>query len=196
MINLLPPDHAMRIRFGRGNTALRRWIIAGLISVAGLLIILFGGWVYLKSQTSNLQRQLDSTNQQLQLQNLSKVQKQSAEITGDIKVINQVLSGEVHFSNLIQDIGTIMPPGTVVESLTLGKINSALDLTVHAKDYPSAAQVAVNLNDPSNGIFSRVDIVSITCGTTNQTYKCDVVLKALFSAEAQKKYLSVPGAVR
>jgi len=192
MINLLPPEHAMRIKFGRGNTSLRHWILGGIISVFGLLIIFAGGWVYLNSQTQDLQKQLDSTNQQLQQQNLSKVQKDAGEITGDIKVINQVLGSEIRFSDLIQDIGTLMPKGTVVGSLTLGKINSALDLTVHAKDYPSAAQVAVNLTDPSNGIFSRVDIVSINCSTTNEVYKCDGTFKALFSASAQKKYQSVP----
>lgn len=192
MINLLPPDHAIRIRFGRGNSALRHWIIAGLASVGGLIIILAGGWLYLVSQTDNLQSQLGATDHQLQQQNLNKVQKDASEITGDIKVINQVLGSEVHFSDLIQDIGKVMPAGTVVESLSLGKINSALDLTVHAKDYPSAAQVAINLNDASNGIFSRVDIVSINCGSTNKLYKCDVTLKALFSSEAQKRYQSVP----
>lgn len=192
MINLLPPDHALRIRFGRGNTALRRWIITGLASLVGLIIIFAGGWIYLESQTSSLQKQLDMTNQQLQQQKLAQVQKDASEITGDIKVINQVLGSEVHFSDLIQDIGKVMPNGTIVSSLSLGKINSAMDLTVHAKDYASAAQVAANLNDPSNGIFSRVDIVSINCGTNNEAYKCDVTLKALFSAAAQKKYQSVP----
>jgi Tfp pilus assembly protein PilN len=192
MINLLPPDHAMRIRFGRSNTALRRWIIAVIFSIVGLLIIFAGGWFYLNNQTANLQRQLDGTNQQLEAQNLSKVQKDAAEITGDIKVINQVLGSEVHFSDLIQDIGTLMPKGAVVESLTLGKINDALDLTVHTTDTAVATQVAVNLNDPANGIFSKVDIVSINCSSTNTTYKCDATFKALFSSSAQKKYQSVP----
>jgi len=195
MINLLPPDHAMRIKFGRDNAALRKWVLAAVIAIAGLAVILAGGWFYLASQTANLQRQLDNTNQQLQAQNLTKVQKDAAEITGDIKVINQVLSNEVRFSDLIQDIGKLMPPGAVTESLSLGKINGALDLTIHAKDYASAAQVAVNLNDPGNGIFSKVDIVSVNCNnnsTTNGIYKCNAELKALFSPAAQKKYQSVP----
>lgn len=192
MINLLPPEFAVRIRFGRGNAALRRWIFGIWAAMGGLVIILAGGWIYLRSQSSDLQSQLDSATTQLQAQNLAQVQKDAADITSDVKIINKVLGNEVHFSNLIQDIGKVMPSGAVLESLSLSKINGSVDLSVSAKDYTSAAQVAVNLNDPTNGLFSKVDIVNISCSNSNTAYKCSATFKALFSANAQKKYQSVP----
>jgi Tfp pilus assembly protein PilN len=138
-------------------------------------------------------RWLRSKNAQLQAQKLAKVQKDAADISGDIRVINQVLNNEVRFSNLIQDIGKVMPPGSILSSLSLGKINGALDLSTASKDYNSAAQIAVNLNDPANGLFSKVDIVSINCNNdTASPYKCAGTFRALFSNTAQKKYLSVP----
>jgi len=193
MINLLPPEKSVHIRYGRTNATLRRWIIGALIAIAGMLVIFIGGWVYLKSQTVNLQKSLDLTNQQLEKQNLSKVQKDATEISGDIKVINQILSSEVRFSDLIQDLGKVIPPGSVIGSLSLSKINGALDLDVNSKDYASAAQVAVNLNDPANGLFTKVDIISINCSNSSKVYKCSSILKALFSPSAQKKYLSIVG---
>lgn len=192
MINLLPPEYAMRIRFGRSNTILRRWILGALIAIGGLVVIVTGGWLYLNQQTADLNSSLANINAQLQAQNLSKVQKDATEITGDIKVINQLFSNEIHFSNLIQDIGRAMPPGTVLASLSLTKVNGAVDLSVNSKDYTSAAQVALNLNDPTNQLFSKVDIVNISCGNDDSQYKCNGTFKALFSANAQKKYLSVP----
>jgi hypothetical protein len=175
VINLLPPSYAGRIKFGRQNTVLRRWIIAALAALGGLLVIIAGGWLYMNSQASGLQAE------------------DAADISGDIRVINQVLNNEVHFSGLIQDIGTIMPPGSVLSTLSLSKINGALDLSTGSKDYASAAQIAVNLNDPANGLFSKVDIVSISCNNdTSNPYKCSGNFKALFSNTAQKKYLSVP----
>jgi Tfp pilus assembly protein PilN len=193
VINLLPPSYAGRIKFGRQNTVLRRWIIAALAALGGLLVIIAGGCLYMNSQASGLQADLDSKNSQLKAQNLAKVQKDAADISGDIRVINQVLNNEVHFSGLIQDIGTIMPPGSVLSTLSLSKINGALDLSTGSKDYASAAQIAVNLNDPANGLFSKVDIVSISCNNdTSNPYKCSGNFKALFSNTAQKKYLSVP----
>ncbi|MDB5160922.1 MAG: hypothetical protein JWO96_302, partial [Candidatus Saccharibacteria bacterium] len=88
MINLLPPEYAMRIRFGRLNAVLRKWIIGALGAVGGLLIIFAGGWIYLSSQTHDLQSQLNKTNSSLQTQNLAKVQKDAADVTSDIKIIN------------------------------------------------------------------------------------------------------------
>lgn len=193
MINLLPPEYAMRIRFGRRNSILRNWIIGALAATGGLFVIIAGGWLYLNQQASNLQRNLDITNDQLKAQNITQVQKDATEITGDIKVINSLFSNEVRFSNLIQDIGRVMPSGTILSSLSLSKVSGAIDLSAGAKDYSSAAQIAINLNDSNNGLFSKVDIVSINCGNDSGTqYKCNGTFKALFSPKAQKNYLSVP----
>lgn len=193
MINLLPPNYAMRIRYGRRNTILRRWILGSLASTAGLLLIIAGGWLYLNQQSADLESNLAKTNAQLQAQNLTQVKKDAAEISGDIKVINQLFSSEILFSNLIQDIGRVMPPGTVLASLSLSKVSGAIDLSANAKDYTSAAQIALNLNDPANSLFSKVDIVNISCGNNNNDlYKCTGTYKALFSSEAQKKYISIP----
>ncbi|MBX4190881.1 hypothetical protein KW794_02220 [Candidatus Saccharibacteria bacterium] len=198
MINLLPPDRAAAIRYGRQNTVLRVWLIGMATAIAGLIVILLAGWFYIHRQANTLQHGINATNQQLKAQNLTKVQADAKEITSDIKVINQVLGSEIRFSELIQTIGQDMPPGTILSSLKIGKVVGALDLTANAKDYPSAAQVAANLSDPNNGLFTKVDIISVTCSaTSNQTgqlsaYPCAAILKALFSPDVKTKFLSVP----
>lgn len=194
MINLLPPERAAAIRYARQNTALRVWLIGMAAAIAVLVLILLSGWFYIHSQTTSLKSDIGLTNQQLKDQNLAKVQADAKEITGDIKVINQVLGSEIRFSDLIQNIGQDMPPGTILSSLQLGKVIGALDLTANAKDYASAAQVAANLSDPSNGLFTKVDILSISCSNQSgtKTYPCTVTLKALFSGDVKTKFLSVP----
>jgi Tfp pilus assembly protein PilN len=195
MINLLPPKQADAIRYARQNTALRVWLIGLSAAIVGLAIILSAGWVYLNQESKNLQKNIDVTNQQLQAQNLAKVKADAKEITGDITVINRVVSQEVRFSDLIETIGKDMPPGTVLGSLSLGKVSGAVDLTASAKDYSSAAQIALNLSDPKNDLFSKVDIVSVSCNSSStQVYKCGAILKALFNATAKTKFLSVPKA--
>lgn len=194
MINLLPPERAAAIRYARQNTRLRVWLIGMAVAILGLIFILLSGWFYIHSQATGLKNDIDLTNQQLKDQNLAKVQADAKEITGDIKVINQVLGSEVRFSDLIQNIGQDMPPGTILSSLQLGKVVGALDLTANAKDYQSAAQVAANLSDPANGLFTKVDIISIACGAQegSKAYPCTVSLKALFSGDVKTKFLSVP----
>lgn len=193
MINLLPTAHADSIRYGRQNTKLRNWLIAMAAASLGLILIMAGGWVYLGQQEHNLQSDINNTNQQLKAQNLTQVQKNAKEITGDIKVINKILGTEVRFSDLIQAIGNDMPAGTVLGSLSLSdKVNGALDLSANTLDYASAAQVQVNLTQSANNLFSKVDIINVNCGNNNnQAYKCTAVYRALFSKEAQTKFLSV-----
>lgn len=194
MINLLPPEHAASIRYGRQNTVLRVWLLGMAVAIVGLVILLSGGWVYMNSQTKNLQTGINITNQQLQAQNLSQVQSDAKEITGDINVIDKVLSQEIRFSDLIQAIGNDMPPGTVLGSLSLSnKVSGALDLSASAKDYTSATQVAVNLSSAQNGLFSQVDIISVECNSDpTKTYPCTATLQALFSSTTKTKFLSVP----
>lgn len=193
MINLLPPKQADAIKYGRQNTLLRQWLIGIAAATAVLIIILAGGWFYLNKQSSDLNRNISITEQQLKDQNLAQVQKDAKELTGDINVINKVLSQEIHFSDLIQAIGQDMPSGTVLGSLSLSKVSGSLDLTASATDYASAAQIAANLSDPKNGIFSKVDVIDVSCSSVpGPVYRCNTTLKALFAPTAKTKFLSVP----
>lgn len=196
MINLLPTSYAESIRYGRQNAVLRKWLIGAAAAILGLGLILLGGLVYINQQSKSFQKDIDVTNQQLQVQNLAGVQKDAKEITGDITTINKILSQEVRFSDIIQAIGNVMPPGAVLGNLSLSnKVAGGVDLSANAKDYASATNVAVNLNDPSNQLFTKVDIVSINCSSAALTdYPCTVSLRALFSKTAQQKFLSVPAA--
>ena len=90
----------------------------------------------------------------------------------------------------MQDIGKVMPPGTILGSLTLSKVDGAIDLSANAKDYTSAAQIAVNLSDSKNNLFSSVDIVSVNCSGSSTAYKCSANFKALFRNTAKSRYLN------
>ncbi|OGL40029.1 hypothetical protein A3J32_03615 [Candidatus Saccharibacteria bacterium RIFCSPLOWO2_02_FULL_46_7] len=84
-----------------------------------------------------------------------------------------------------------MPSGTILNSLTLSKVDGAIDLSAGAKDYASAAQIAVNLSDPKNNIFEKVDIININCTTTTDSpYACTGTFKALFNKDAKKQFIN------
>ena len=195
MINLLPPELVARLRFSHQNAALRRWLGIFVLATIGLIFILGFGWIYIDQQNKNLNRNLEVTKLQLQAQDLDGTQKKAKDISGNIKVINQVLSREIRFSDLISQIGSVMPPGAILSSLTLNKVDGGLDLSASAKDYTSATQIAVNLSDPKNEIFDKVDIVNINCpADSNNFYPCSASFRALFSKTTQSKFLNVPGA--
>ncbi len=195
MINLLPTDYGAGLRYSHLNASLRRWLVAVLLASAGLALIMAVGWIYIAQQNRSLSRTISGLNQQLKDQDLAGIQKQAKDITNNIKIINQVLSQEIRFSDLISQIGSAMPPGSILSGLTLSKIDGALDLSANAKDYTSAAQIAVNLSDPKNQIFDKVDIVNINCSSVSTSpYPCGASFRALFSKSTKSQFLNVPEA--
>jgi hypothetical protein len=193
MINLLPPERAAQIRYGRSNANLRRWLFAAAAAIAGLAIIIVSGMFYINQQSKDLQSNIALGKQQLTNENLTQVQSDAKGISSDVKLINQVLGREIRFSDLMLHIGKVMPSGTILSGLTLTNVSSAVDVSANALDYNSAAQIAVNLSDPGNNLFAHVDIVNITCQHDHPTspYPCTAIYKALFSKTATNSFLNI-----
>jgi len=148
------------------------------------------------SPGSRISLNLNSAPFDLVRQDLAGIQKQAKDITTNIKIINQVLSREIRFSGLISQIGSAMPPGSILSGLTLSsKVDGALDLSANAKDYTSATQIALNLSDPKNQIFDKVDIVNINCSSVSASpYPCGATFRVLFSKSTKSQFLNVPEA--
>jgi Tfp pilus assembly protein PilN len=191
LINLLPPAYSEKIHSGRFNEQIRKWILGFSVACGGLLVIILTGYLLINQQIRVLQTSIQSQNDSLNSSNLTQIKSDATKISGNLKVINQVLGQEVHFSKLIQEIGKVMPAGSVLESLTLSnKVSGALDLSAQASTYKAAAQIAVNLSDPANNIFTKVDIVQIGCSPNPLPYPCTGSYKALFDSKAQSRFLN------
>lgn len=183
MINLLPPDVRQQYVYGRRNTALRRWLLAFGVGLAGVAVVGASGMLYMQRSIDDLQHQNDQAQAVLEGQKLVAVQQQSQDITNSLKLVVQVLSREVLFSKLLKQIATVTPPNTALTALTISKVQGAIDITAASSDYTSATQLQINLQDPANKIFSKADIQNIIC-TVNQSnprYPCAVSIRALFA---------------
>lgn len=183
MINLLPPETRQNILYARRNTRLRAWAIAFVVAMVGIVVIVVLGQFYLESVSRNLQTQVDQGNAELQNQKLTETQAQVEDISSSLKLSLQVLSRQVLFSKLLQQIGTAMPSGAALTDLSISKVEGGIDLEAGAIDYQTATQVQLNLQDPANKIFSKADIVSITCGNEDPDapYPCEIVVRAQFA---------------
>jgi Tfp pilus assembly protein PilN len=183
MINLLPPEVKTGYRYARRNVSLRKWVLVCLIGLIGLGIIVTYGLLSLRQENARYDKQIAAIETQLKKDKLEQTKTQIKDISSSLKLAVQVLSNEVLFSKLIQQIGAVMPKGTVLTGLTINQLNGGIDLSAVSTTYGSATQVQVNLADPENKIFSKVDINSINCGGTaqNATYPCTVQLRALFN---------------
>lgn len=197
MINLLPPEVKQSIGYARRNTMLRKWSFALLISIVGIFGIVGSGYLFLRQSINSYSSQVSQGNQTLEQQKLGDTQKQVQELTNGLKLVDQVLRREVLFSKLLSQIGAALPGGSILNSLSINKVQGGIDLQAAATDYQTATQVQVNLQDPKNQIFEKADIVNIQCtpaasGTAAQ-YPCSVQIRALFAKNNSFTFISPSG---
>ncbi|HSX45613.1 MAG TPA: hypothetical protein VLG27_01245 [Candidatus Saccharimonadia bacterium] len=191
MINLLPPELRNSYRFGRRNVALRRWVIAGLIALLGVGLLGTYGLVAFKQSTDDYNHQISAAKNQLQADNLTQTEKQTQNISDSLKLAVKVLGNEVLFSKMINQIGSVIPDGAVLAELNLDKSENGVSLTANTTDYNTATQIQVNLTDPRNKVFAKVDIVSIVCKTDNTSaYPCVATLRAQFNKDNQFLFIN------
>lgn len=196
MINLLPPTIKEDMFYGRRNTIIRKWIIACIIALAGTGVIVGAGYLYLEQTIRSETSTADQARTQLESQKVNETQARLNEISGNTKLITQVLSREVLFSKLLRQLGAALPANTILTGLQIDQIQGGLTLQAVARDTEAATQLQVNLQDPKNGIFENADLERISCSETeseNSQYPCTVQLRALFGKNGDYTYISSQG---
>ena len=189
MINLLPPQTKQAYYYAQSNEKLIKWVVALLIGLIGLGAIGTYGWVSLHQSISDNNKKVAAAENQLTQEHQATINKQIQTISSDFSLVVKVLSQEVVFSKLLTSMAAAMPSGANLTNLTITNTagGAGLDIKAEATNYNTASQVQVNLADPSNGIFSKADLVSITCDNqiAHPNHPCNVVLRAEFAKNNQ-----------
>ena len=192
MINLLPPELKKEYRYARHNSRLLHWVIIFAIGLIGAGLLTAGGVYYLHRTTKSYANQVSSTETQLKAQKLTEIQGQVTEISNNLQLVVRVLSKEILFSQLLNQLGIVTPSNTILTNLAISQTQGAIDITAQTTDYAAATQLQANLADPNNKIFTKTDLVSINCANTapNTQYPCTVTLRALFAANNPFLFIS------
>jgi hypothetical protein len=200
MINLLPPIEKEEIMYARYNTQLRRWIVGAFMGLVGVVVVVLGGQMILRQSTNSYQHAIDESKARLAQQNQKETLEHVKDIQDSFKLVVDVLSREVLFSKLLPQVGLVMPSSTVLEELSPNteEEQTAFDLTASARDYVSGSQIQVNLTDPTNKLFEKADLVTVSCPAEQEEpteYPCDVSMRVqpakenpflLISSEAKR----------
>jgi Tfp pilus assembly protein PilN len=185
MINLLPPEVKQEYRYARRNRRLVQWSLAFVVATVGIVLLTVAGMAFMSRSIDEHAVEVAAAKARLADQNAAETQQQITSISNNLKLMVNVLSKEVLFSELLMQLGRITPPNVALTNLSVSQTVGAIDLTARAKSYDAAAQLQANFTDPANKIFSKADIVSISCTDTagSAGYPCTVTLKALFVAD-------------
>jgi hypothetical protein len=200
MINLLPPDIKNGYRYARSNVLLRQWVTIFIVALVGLGAIATFGLLSIHQSSRSYEKQIAVSDALFQKENYTAVQKRVEDISGSFKLVVNVLGQEILFSQLIKQIAATIPPKANLTGLNINQAQSAIDITANAVDYNTATQVQVNLADPTNKIFSKADIVNISCISktdavpTSSGYPCTVNIRALFSNNNTYLFINSKGA--
>lgn len=187
MINLLPHELKEEYRYARKNRTLLKWVGAFMVAIVGVGIIAGSGVFMMNNRSHEYQTRIDQAQVELTSQNQSTVQKEVREISNNLKLMVTVLSKEILFSKLLTQLGTITPANVILTDLSISQTESAIDITAHTANYEAATQLQVNMTDPNNKVFSKADIISITCtassGSTaaDPEHPCTVTIRAQFT---------------
>jgi Tfp pilus assembly protein PilN len=196
MINLLPPDVKESYRYARRNVTLRKWLVLFVVALVGLIGIGTYGLLTLQSSTNTYQHQIADQKKLFEKEDFEGTQADVRDISSSFKLVVKVLGQEVLFSKLIKQIAAAIPSDAKLTGLNINQTKGGLDITASATNYSAATQVQVNLSDPNNKIFSKADIVSITCGGSNASdphYPCTVNIRALFGSNNPYLFINSQG---
>jgi hypothetical protein len=186
MINLLPPEIKSSYHYSRRNVVLRKWVALFAVALLGLGGLATYGMLTLHQSTLHYEQRIATTEATFKREKYSETQTKIKDISSSFKLVVQVLSQEVLFSQLIKQVATAIPANSNLTGLNISQTKGGIDITAEATDYRTATQVQVNLSDPQNKIFSKADIITINCNgavTTNPRYPCTVNIRALFNKD-------------
>lgn len=193
MINLLPPDQKQALIFARRNTQLRKGVIGMAVGVGLILLVTAGNFFILHNETNSYRDNVASIEQELKTKDETNTIKRMNDISGTLNLVIKVLSGQVLFAQLFQQVGSAMPNGSILQNLALtGDMTTGVDLQIGSVDYYTGTQVLVNLQDTENKIFEKADLVSLTCAeqtAENGPYYCTGKIRATFQKDSQFSFL-------
>lgn len=189
MINLLPPDSKSTLVYARRNTQLIRFVVGAAIGALGILLVTGAGLLYLNQEVNSYKKSISQAETELEQQKEKQTIAEVKGIRDSLNLAVDVLGQEILFSQLVQEIGSVMPAGTVLQDLSLSnELTGALTLQAGAVNNTAGSRVQANLRDPKNKIFSAADLESIECAQPDpesteppEPYPCTVTLKALFA---------------
>ena len=159
MINLLPPSLKEMRAYGRKNFSLIGYssaLLATAILTAGIILI---SLQFISSEEPTLRSSLQ--DKQTRISTLEKEIKVIESTATRLETAGKISEQSVKFSELIPQIGAILPDGVVLNALSLaGGSTDPLQLDVDLLNATLAPVMVRNLVE--SGVFEAADITSLT----------------------------------
>lgn len=159
MINLLPPKRRLNIQYARSNTVLRRYLQLGLLSTFIIVVAVFVTAHFFTLQKNNTEKQLQIDTKKVT--DLESVHEEAKELAATVNTIAALMEHNIRFSDLLLNIGGIMPEKSVLTGLEFSIENTDAPLVVSAEVDSEAKAAVLRNNLAASTLFNRAEIKSI-----------------------------------
>jgi len=167
MINLLPPEVKENTKLAKYNVILLQYVFVIVIAVGIMAYLMTFGRQALTRTRSDIENSLSSDR--ARVAELKGVNDEATDLSNTINTIDTLLDREVKFSLLLQEIGSIMPPGAKLSALALSQdATQPVRLSVDLTSAERAGVLQQNLAESE--IFIGADIISVNQGSPDSKY--------------------------
>ncbi len=180
MINLLPVQDKKEILAGRTNRLLVRYLLLFLALGVFMILALVAVYFYLGNVKSVAESNIASND--ADSRELMAKQQEVNSFKSDLATARQILDKQVNYSSIILKVAGSIPPGIIIENLSLDPetIGTPTKLNARAK----SEQAAIRLKDSLNrsAYFSDAYFDSISHNSEAQ-YPYTVTMSVTFNKE-------------
>lgn len=168
MINLLPDNSKKQICSARMNVNLISYIITLCSAIIFLSLICFVSYLILADSKSTAER-IITNNQSTSTTINSPLDSQINTMNANFSIAKNIFNKQISYSNIIISLGSVMPSGIVIDSLSLDSntINSAITIKARSKSSENITTLKSNLQ--SSTIFSNSNVGNISNSQTDTT---------------------------
>ena len=173
MINLQPPKAKESIKYARLNVVLVRYLVVAIVVVAGLIASMIVGNSSIAKQKQEFEATL--VVEQEKVSELSSINDRAKTLAATIDTISVLIETEKSFSNLLKEIGGVIPSGAVLTNLSLSSTNNEpLKLTVSITDPNIAGVLQENIAKSDLFIGANIERVGEDAGDPEYSYSADL----------------------
>lgn len=185
MINLLPDETKRDIKAARSNVVLLRYNLLTVIA-AGCLVIVCAFFFFVLSNDKSNAVSKNSENQ-AKAASYASTKAAANEYKQNLATAKTILDKSVDYTSTIFEISKLLPPGVVLDGLTLtaDDFGKQKTFTANAKSYADATKLKENFQNSklfTNVFFQTINNQNVSSSqsssSTDSAYPVQVVLSA------------------
>jgi Tfp pilus assembly protein PilN len=183
MINLLPNEDKRQIRAARSNTLLLRYnfLILGVAVIAAFAI----GGVYIYLSNSKAASETTIAKNKDRASGFDATANEASTFRANLSTAKQIMDREVVYTKVVLQLAKALPPGTVLQSLSLDASTFGTPTVLVAKTKTTDNAIALKDALQKSGIFTDVHFDSLVA-QDNGPYFFTANFSVTFKKDAAK----------